>query len=66
MNSNNVLPKSNTVNNSARSIAKTSLNSFKNMLAVSGLPVTPPEPIICQENSLDFSCQENSQYVGAI
>lgn len=66
MNSNNILPKSSTLNNNARSIARTSLNSFKNMLAISGLPVVPPQPVICQENSLDFSCQENSQYLPII
>ena len=51
---------------------KSYVNNGSGLAILNGLQVVPgnelvqPSAPICQENALDFSCPENSQYIGVI
>ena len=68
MTNNNIHQKSNSTTNNGRSKNKIKLTMYAGVLG--GNIITPPPPpppaLECEPYSLDFSCPENSEYVGVI
>lgn len=68
---NNKLPKTNVLNNTNKGRNSIKLTMYKgvlggNIIEPPPIIVEPPIVIECIQNALDFSCAENSEYIGAI
>ena len=63
----NAIGRQGTNNNSAKSVNKISVSVYKGTLSGNIIPTIPiiPTPAIC-DNNLDFSCQDNSEYIPLI
>jgi len=71
MTNNNVHQSRNTLNNSAKSTSRVKLNMYGgvlkgNIITEPIFPPPPPPPIVCEIDALDFSCADNSEYIGVI
>ena len=70
MTNNNILKNNSILTNVGKTTNKIKLNMYGGVLDgnIIDNPKYPPVPpiISCEPNALDFSCAENSEYIGAV